>query len=399
LTDVLGRAPIPSTLARPIHLIAAGKAAAAMATTLMATLDTVRSAFAAGPLRPSDLPSRLEWCQAGHPVSDDGSLEAGRRALQIASQVGPEDVLLLLLSGGASALMMVPAEGISFADKRDTIDAVMRGGADIHALNTVRKHLSQLKGGLLAAKCKGHTLTLAISDVVGDELTVIGSGPGVADPSSWLDARTALERYGGPSVPASVWDRVDRGVAGELSDTPKPGDPRLDSAAGFVIGGVQRAIESAAVAAEQLGYHVVFAHDRVVGESRLAALEWWEKAEPHLSTRPLCLLSAGETTVTVRGHGRGGRNQEFALALAARLERYPEVIAASVGTDGIDGPTDAAGAAVDSTTCARAARFHLLIEDYLRNNNAYEFFHVLDDLIITGPTGTNVGDVQILLAK
>jgi hydroxypyruvate reductase len=321
---------------------------------------------------------------------------AGARALEVAGKVRPDEALVILLSGGASALMARPMEGISLADKQRVVNAMLRGGADIHALNTLRKHLSAVKGGRLAAASAGRTITLAISDVVGDDLAVIGSGPGIEDPSTWLDAQAAFDRHvARADQPVAVRELLARGVAGELPETPKPGDAVTARTDARVIAGRFDAMAGARRAAEELGYDVHVIAPAITGEARHAAGRWLNAANGHAR----CVISSGETTVRVIGTGKGGRNQEFALALAEPLaSRGGDIIAGSVGTDGIDGPTDAAGAVVDSTTYGRAAALGLHPQAYLDDNNAYAFFDAIDDLIRTGPTGTNVGDLQVLLA-
>jgi hydroxypyruvate reductase len=278
----------------------------------------------------------------------------------------------------------------------------MSHGADIYELNTVRKHLSAIKGGRLASASRAGVLTLVVSDVVGDDLSVIASGPTVADDSTFADALQVLSRRGGLSAyPAGVVAHIRDGAASRIPETPKSGDAGLARARARVIGPQRGAIEGAKRAAERLGYHVHVVPDPITGEARLAAVSHLEALTRSLPSwpRPLCVISSGETTVTVTGPGRGGRNQEFALALAPSLERIgPRVVAASIGTDGIDGPTDAAGALVDPTTVSRARVSGLRpIDTYLADNNAYEFFARLGDLIFTGPTNTNVGDLQVVL--
>ena len=351
-------------------------------------------------LESSPLPTPLEGIVGGHPMPSPGSEEAGKRALALAGTAGADEELLVLLSGGASALMAAPAEGVTLDDKRRTTDTLLRAGADIHALNTVRKHLSRIKGGRLAACAPGRCRTLAISDVVGDDLSFIASGPTVPDPTTYDDALDVLRRFGGlDAFPPPVVAHLTQGVAGELPETPKPGDPRLARAASTVIGGRRDAMAGAADLARSLGYHVVVRDAPVVGEAREAARSHVRDVEAaaRAAARPLCVVSSGETTVRVRGSGRGGRNQEFALAAADLVSSLGAVVAASIGTDGIDGPTDAAGAVVDSTTQARARAGGLDPFHFLRDNNAYAFFAALGDHIHTGPTGTNVGDLQVFL--
>jgi len=343
----------------------------------------------------------VEWQDAGHPLPDEGSTTGARRALEIAGAASPDGVLMVLLSGGGSALMALPAPGISLADKQQTARTLMARSADIYELNTVRKHLSAIKGGRLAAASRGRVLTLAVSDVVGDDLSVIASGPTVADESTFADALDVLSRRDIDAYPESVVRHLRRGVAGAIEETPKSGDRRLARAEAHVIGAQRGAIEGARRAAEELGYHVHIVQEPITGEARLSARAHLTAVSQSLPSlpRPLCVISSGETTVTVVGRGKGGRNQEFALAMAPWLETLgSRVVAASIGTDGIDGPTDAAGAVVDPTTLARAEAAGLPhAQTYLDDNNAYEFFDRLGDLIRTGPTSTNVGDLQVIL--
>jgi hydroxypyruvate reductase len=297
--------------------------------------------------------------------------------------------------------MSVPADGLTLEDKRATTQQLLRAGADIQALNTVRKHLSAIKGGWLAAKASGPCRTFAISDVVGDDLSVIGSGPTVPDASTFRDALDILLRFGGEhAYPASVVARITNGAAGRVEETPKAGDPRLARAQTSIIGGRRHAMDGAVIDAESRGYHVIRVDDAVVGEARAAGPSHLRVAIARTQSigRPACIVSSGETIVRVTGDGKGGRNQEFALACAGVLSSLGATAAlASVGTDGIDGPTDAAGAIVDHTTIQRARALKLQPEPFLERNDAYRFFAPLHDLIITGPTGTNVGDLQIIL--
>jgi len=394
------------------RVIAAGKAAAPMAKGASSVLrDRLRAGLIVAPVAESF--GSFESIAGGHPVPDEGSERAGRRALEVAESVASDETLLVLLSGGASALMAVPADGISLDDKRATTAQMLRGGADIQALNTVRKHLSAIKGGWLANRAAGPVLTYAISDVVGDDVSVIASGPTVSDPSTFADARALLDRYGGASAfPDAVVARLERGARGEVPETPKPVYPRLVKSDVHVIGSRGGAMFGAAAKAVGLGYHVVRLDGPVVGEARDAATAHLQAvaATAREQSRPLCVISSGETTVTVTGSGKGGRNQEFALAFAEESGREeffasgqekpfptPFFAMASVGTDGIDGPTDAAGAIVDSTTLARARAAGLMPDKFLHDHDSYAFFAALGDLIHTGPTGTNVGDLQVIL--
>ena len=378
-----------------------------MATALVAVPGlTVRHAVAIGTHADHALPDGVDWIESSHPFPDARSEAAGRRALAIAESVHSGEVLLILLSGGASALMALPVEGITLADKVATTRLMMNAGADIHALNTVRRHLSRVKGGRLAAACVGTTMTLALSDVVGDDLHAIGSGPGVADSTTWADAAAALDRFGGTAHLAGVRALIRRGLAGETPDTPSAGHPALARASARVIGGRLDAMAGAQSAAEALGYAVVTMGEPIVGEARLAGPAWLARAR-QLSAgaaRPVCVISGGETTVRVTGNGLGGRNLEFVLSIATQLSEIGNptkglpVAAASIGTDGIDGSSGVAGAIVDSTTRARAAAAGLQSPgDYLATNNSLAYFAPLGDVIHLGRTETNVGDLQAIV--
>ena len=397
--DIVG----PIQRAAAVDAIAAGKAAGVMLNAFASGSSApVRTMLAVGPERPAVLPEGAEWRSGRHPLPDEGSMEGARRALAIAGAAEEADLLLVLLSGGGSALMALPADGVALADKQETARLLMAHGADIHELNTVRKHLSAIKGGRLAAATRGTTVTLAVSDVVGDDLSVIASGPTVPDDSTYAQALEVLARRGGAETyPEAAVRHLRRGAAGAIPETPKTGDPRLARAMARVIGPQRGAIEGARRAAEALGYHVHVVREPVTGEARIVAGAHVERvgAAAGALPRPVCVISSGETTVTVTGRGRGGRNQEFAFAMARTLERLgTAVAAASVGTDGIDGPTDAAGALVDPTTFARARAAGIASpEAYLDNNDTYAFFDRIGDLVRTGPTSTNVGDLQVIL--
>jgi len=387
-----------------VDVVAVGKAASSM---LQGAVDgaatmPLRHAMGVSAHFPQVVPAGATWHIAAHPVPDDRSVVAGRAVLGVAGAAHDRDLLLLLLSGGASALMALPADGISLEDKQCASERLLNEGAEIHALNAVRKHLSAIKGGQLAAAAGGHVLTLAVSDVVGDEPSAIGSGPCVPDATTFADALMELDRHGGRSrYPAAVVARFTAGVSGAIPETPKAGDPRLSRSAARVIGGAWIAVDGARAAAQSLGYVVHVVEEPSIGEARLTSRRLVDAALRIAETRgaQVCVLAAGEMTVRVVGAGKGGRNQECALAMARGLDAFgTAVVAASIGTDGVDGPTDAAGGVVDSTTLARAEAAGLgPPERYLDNNNSYVFLDELGDLIRTGPTNTNVGDLQVIL--
>src|SRR5262245_4695 len=336
-----------------------------------------------------------------HPQPGSGSLAAGQHALEVARTKSSDERLLVLLSGGASSLMVVPAPGITLEEKRQATAVLLKSGADIYAVNTVRKHISQIKGGRLALAAAGECRTLAVSDVIGDDLSFIGSGPTVPDRSTFADARRVIDAFGGAEkYPRPVVECLDAGLRGKRPETPKPGDPRFEPSAAVVIGGRFDAMRGAADEARTRNYHVAVLEEPVVGESRIVGPAQIERMMDRARSipRPACVISSGETTVTVSGNGRGGRNQELALVCAEVLGAAGAPLAlASAGTDGVDGPTDAAGAIVDSTTVTRAGAAGLSVSTYLYNNDSYSFFDKLGDLIHTGPTGTNVDDLQVLL--
>ena len=386
-------------------VVAAGKAAAEMASAFVSAVPRCAARGLVASPRAGTPPGGLEWFDVGHPVPTAGSVAAGRRALALAAGLAPDEVLVLLLSGGASAGLAAPIPGLTLDDKSAVTAVLLRAGIAIDGLNCVRKHLSALKGGRLAVAAGGRVVTLAISDVVDpapDDPAVIGSGPTTPDPTTFADALAFCRAAGGTgTLPQAALDALERGAGGQLEESPKPGDARLAGAAFHLIGSRRDAVDGAARKARALGFTVSVIDEPVTGEARKAA-------ESHVRTiarlaheqpRPLCILSAGETTVQVKGRGRGGRNQEFALAAAFHLvRRFPGAVIASVGTDGVDGPTDAAGALVDTTTPARATERDLYRpEHYLAANDSYTFFEALGDLIRTGPTDTNVGDLQVAL--
>jgi hydroxypyruvate reductase len=396
-----------------VRLIAVGKAARAMAAAARRALGSrigvgLVVSVEPAPGEKSNAIDLFPTIIGGHPTPTSESERAGRRALGIAQSLRPEETLVVLLSGGASALMAVPADGVTLDDKRETTAQLLRAGADIQALNTVRKHLSAIKGGWLAASAQGACRTFAISDVVGDDLSVIGSGPTVPDPSTFADALAIVRRFGGEgSYPPAVVDRLGRGTGHSTSppkpvpaETPKPGDPRLARAVTTLIGGRRDAMGGAKREAESRGYSVVVVDEPVVGEARQAGPAHLAAAMGVAGVRrPACVISSGETTVRVIGNGKGGRNQEFVLACVDAIAKgaTTRVVLASAGTDGIDGPTDAAGAIADPATLGRARAAGLNPEQFLARNDAYAFFAALGDLIQTGPTGTNVGDLQVIL--
>jgi glycerate 2-kinase len=336
--------------------------------------------------------------EAGHPVPDAAGLEAAERTLAMAEGAGASDLVLVLLSGGASANWIAPAAGIALAEKQAVTRALLKSGASIGEINTVRKHLSRIKGGRLAARAApARVVTLAISDVPGDDPAVIGSGPTVADPSTLADARAIVARHRLDLPPA-----VAHALADANNETPKPGDPVFAAGEFRLVARPADAFRAAEAAVRAAGYECVFLGDRLEGEAREVAAEHARRArELAASGRRAAILSGGELTVTIRGNGRGGPNQEFALALALALDGVPGIAALAGDTDGTDGGAgradDPAGAFVDGTTAARARARGLDPAAFLADNDSTGFFARLGDLLTPGPTWTNVNDFRAIL--
>jgi hydroxypyruvate reductase len=353
----------------------------------------------------------LKIIEAGHPIPDRAGLQGAQQITGLLQNATERDLVLCLISGGGSALMTAPVTGISLTDLQALTQVLLACGATINEINTIRKHISQLKGGQLARlAAPGTVVSLILSDVVGDPLDVIASGPTVPDSSTFHDAWVVLSRYGVvDDIPASVRAHLSAGLKGEIADTPKPGDSIFKRVQNVIVGSNRLAARAAAEKATQLGFDTVLLTTFIEGEARevgrIAAglakgMVRGETMHPagKLLSEPACLILGGETTVTLQGDGKGGRNQEMALAAALALAGWENVLITCLATDGTDGPTDAAGAFVDGTTITRAAKLGLDAADYLTNNDAYHFFERLGDLLITGPTRTNVNDLTLILA-
>ena len=387
-------------------VIAAGKASDGMLRGVLATsIGPIERGMAVGPGPAISVTPPIATYTGGHPLPDRGSLDAGHAALRCAAEMSPSGCLVVLLSGGASALLAVPLEGVTLSQKVEATRILLAAGMPIHELNCVRKHLSAIKGGQLARAAAGRVLTLALSDVVGpveNDPAVIGSGPTVVDPTTFAEAAAIVGRPGiRDHIPPEVLDVLDRGREGHVPDTMKTRSAVLSDTMYRVVGSRRQAMEGALSSARGLGYAVAMLESPVVGEAWVAGADHPRRvaeATRHMAG-PVCVVSSGETTVTVSGRGRGGRNQELALAAASEMGRLgTAAVFASVGTDGVDGPTNAAGAMVDSTTPARAASLALgSARTFLAENDAYAYFDRLGDLIRTGPTGTNVGDLQVVV--
>ena len=377
---------------RRIWLVGAGKAAAAMAS---AAEDVLGGRITGGaintkyghaqPLR------RIQTTECGHPVPDEAGVAGARRIEALCRDATEQDLVLCVISGGASALLPLPASPVTLADKQTTTQLLLECGAPIQEINAVRKHLSAIKGGQLArTAAPAAVLSLILSDVIGDDLAVIGSGPTAPDPSTFAEARQVLRKYGLEAPP-----EVMRRLSQDAPETPKPGDELFLKVRNVIVGSNRQALDAAARRATQLGYRPVIVSHSVEGEAREVAAAYAAMARQ--TTGPVCLISGGEPTVTMRGKGKGGRNQEFALAAAIALADARHIVALSAGTDGTDGPTDAAGAIVDGETLGRAEKLGFSAGQYLEENNAYPLLEAVGDLLKTGPTGTNVMDIQLML--
>lgn len=399
------RVPLPRQGRGRLIVVGAGKGSAPMARALEQVLgDRIWGGLVCVKDGHGEALRRVEVREAAHPVPDDRGVDAARRILALAEGAGPEDLVVAVLSGGGSALLTLPAEGLTLGDLRGLTDLLLSCGATIGEINTLRKHLSRVKGGRLGqAAHPARVVNLVLSDVVGDRLDVIASGPFTADPTTWGECRELLARYGlWERVPAGVRGTVEAGLAGRAPETPKPGAAALAGVVSAVVGSNLQSLTAAAARARELGYAPLVWSSRVQGEARevarvLAAAAQECRASGLPLPPPACLLAGGETTVTLRGPGQGGRNQELALALALELDGLEAVAALSGGTDGTDGPTDAAGAVVTGDTAGRARALGLEGRRFLTDNDSYRFFDRLGDLIRTGPTRTNVMDVQVLL--
>ncbi|MCX6641541.1 MAG: glycerate kinase [bacterium] len=346
---------------------------------------------------------KIEVIEAGHPVLDEQGLKGTSRILQLLGGVTERDLVLVLITGGGSALLENPVAGVTLGDLQNTTRSLLACGAEIAEINSVRKHLSCVKGGqLLRAAASAQVVTLILSDVIGDPPEAISSGPTSPDPTTFSGCWSILEKYHLlQSLPQSVLKHLAAGLRGEIPDTPKPGDPIFDRSHLRIIGNNRLMLEAAAQSAKNRGYRTFILTNAMCSEARklgmeLAVLLKFIKIA-HPSTRPRCLIAGGETTVTLRGSGKGGRNQELALAAALELDGMDGCLLLSAGSDGGDGPTDAAGALVDGTTVLRGTEKDMPAAEYLGRNDSYTYFAALGDLIKTGPTLTNVMDLVVML--
>ncbi|MSS70038.1 MAG: glycerate kinase [Candidatus Latescibacteria bacterium] len=388
-----------------VLVVGAGKASAQMASAVEEVLGDrvsgglINTKYDHGvPLR------RVEVNECGHPVPDEAGVAGTERIVRMLAEADERTLVFCLLSGGGSALMPAPADGITFAEKQETTRQLLACGATINELNAVRKHLSKVKGGQLARIAFPATLvSLVLSDVIGDPLDVIASGPTAPDESTFGHCLEILRKYEVQDrIPKGVMERLQGGSEGKVQETPKPGDSVLSRCRNLIVGSNRLAVAAAREKAEALGYRTLMLSTRVQGEAREVAKVFAAIGKEIRTTgapipTPACVICGGETTVTLRGKGKGGRNQEIALSAAMEIEGWSGLVIFSGGTDGTDGPTDAAGAVADGETVARARGMGLAAGDFLKENDSYPYFERLGDLVMTGPTGTNVMDVALIM--
>ena len=393
-------------LIKRVFVIGAGKASARMAQAVEQVLGDRISSGIIITKKGQRLPLRreIDLVEGAHPLPDREGLKGARRIVKLLSQTTTDDLVIFLLSGGGSALLVSPVAGISLRDKIKLTDELLRCGADIKEINTIRKHISQVKGGRLAELVQPSSiLTLILSDVIGDRLDSIASGPTAPDRTTFSDCMRIIRKYKlRHKIPASIYSHLEKGAKGKTKETPKPRDPIFKKVKNVIIGSNRTALEAAERKARELGINTYVLPRLVAGDTTRAAKRHLALIKRIADGRgpirpPACLISGGETTVKIKGQGKGGRNQEFALVAAMGIEGMRNVALLSAGTDGTDGPTDAAGAICDGETVRRALNKGLNPRSYLADNDSYHFFGKLGDLIITGPTHTNVMDIHLAL--
>jgi glycerate 2-kinase len=390
---------------RNIYVIGGGKASGSMAEALEELLDNrIKIGLVNIPHDSKNKTKIIKLHQASHPIPDETGVEGTRQMMEIAEQAEKDDLIICLISGGGSSLMPLPRGEVSIVDKKEITNALLRCGATINEINTVRKHISDFKGGWLAKKAYPATvLNLILSDVVGDPLDFIASGPTVPDSTTFGDAIRVLKKHGlWSQAPASIREVLSEGERELIPETPKADDEAFKKVVNVVVGNNRFASLAGYERLKSDGLNTLLLSATLEGEARhvgvmLASIAREVSVSGNPVSKPAGIVAGGETTVTVTGKGLGGRNQEIALAALQKLKNINGTVVASVSTDGIDGPTDAAGAITDGKTLARAMKTGLAPEEYLANNDSYRFFSKLSDLIFTGPTGTNVNDISIIV--
>ncbi|MCW4024968.1 MAG: glycerate kinase [Candidatus Bathyarchaeota archaeon] len=386
-----------------VYVVGGGKASGKMAQALEELLRARLTGGAVNvPYGTKHETSVIELHEASHPVPDQNGVEGTKQIVRIAERAGADDLVICLISGGGSSLMPLPRKGISLTDKQDITSALLKSGAPIAQVNIVRKHLSEFKGGWLAKKAYPATvLNLVLSDVMGDSLDSIASGPTVPDNSTFSDAKAVLEKYGlWDNVSVSIHKSILDGIASKIEETPKPNDTAFEKVYNLIIGNNKTAVTAAVEYLSSKGLNTVLLPNLLEGEAREvgAALAQFFCSSKSPFPKPVGIVVGGETTVTVKGKGKGGRNQELALSAALNLSELEECVIAAFSTDGVDGPTDAAGAVVDGYTVKRAKKRRLNPKLFLAENDSYDFFEQIGDLIMTGATSTNVNDLCVIVA-
>jgi len=403
----IGKNSYPLNDFKHIYIVGAGKASAPMGKAIEIILkNRIEKGFINVKYGYVQELEKIKINQAGHPIPDEAGVKGTREIARLLRGSEKDDLVICLISGGGSALLPLPAEGIILKEKQQTTQLLLKCGASIEEINTVRKHLSRIKGGWLAKIAyPAQLISLILSDVIGDPLTAIASGPTVPDTTTYEDCWRIVKKYNlSGKFSSSVLNHLDKGRKGEIPETPKEGNPIFKRVKNIIVGSNSLAIKAAQNQAKKLGYHTLILSSFIEGETREVARVHAAIAKEILTSgnpapAPACILSGGETTVTIKGKGFGGRNQEFALASAMKIKGMENVIILSAGTDGSDGPTNAAGAIADGTTLLRAEKIGINAQEYLKDNNSYYFFQKLKDLFITGPTNTNVMDLHLLLVS
>jgi len=391
-----------------LYVVGGGKAAGPMSEGLEEILGTnIDEGTVNIPHGSSHKTKIIKLYEASHPLPDQASMEGTKRILSIAEKAQKDDLVICLITGGGSSLMSLPRDGVSLKEKQELTSALLKSGATINEINSVRKHLSSFKGGWLAKKaCPATVLNIILSDVVGDPLDTIASGPTVPDQTTFTQAKRVLEKYElWSKSPSSIQKILEDGERGLIQETPKPKDSAFEKVHNVVVGNNRTATLAAYQSLKSYGLNTVLLTATVEGEAKciggiLASIANEIEVSGNPLRKPAAVVIGGETTVRVVGKGLGGRNQEVALAAALHLKNNLDcaVVVASIGTDGVDGPTDAAGALVDCKTYSRATELGLIPESFLAENDSYNFFSKLEDLIFTGQTGTNVNDISLIVA-
>jgi glycerate 2-kinase len=388
-----------------LYILGIGKAAAKMAQALEKILDNrITDGLVITKYGYGETLHKIEVIEAGHPLPDESGLSGSKKIIEIAQKAGENDLILFLISGGGSALFTQPVNGISLQDIIQLTSLFLSSGATIYEINTLRKHISQVKGGRFAQFAyPAQVIGLILSDVIGDDPSFIASGPITADNTTYNKCWDILVKYNiRQKIPPSIKKHIEKGLQGKINETPKKAEPIFEQVKAVVIGNNRLALIQAKKEAELLGYNTFILSSYMRGEAKEVACFHSAVAKEILTSHnpikpPACIISGGETTVTLKGNGKGGRSQELALAAAIEISTWENIVAFCAGTDGTDGPTDAAGAVADSFTVQRAEEKGINAYKYAANNDSYNFFKQLNDLIITGPTYTNVMDIYIFM--